>query len=37
MTNTNFTNASGLNDPDNYSTVRDILIMSHYLISNYPE
>ena len=37
MINSNFTNASGLNDPDNYSTVRDILIMSDYLISNYPE
>ncbi len=37
MTNTNFTNASGLNDPDNVSTVRDILIMSNYLIKNYPE
>tara|TARA_A100001011_G_C14192887_1_gene792158 strand:- start:101 stop:1264 length:1164 start_codon:yes stop_codon:yes gene_type:complete len=37
MTNTNFTNASGINDPDNYSTVRDILIMSNYLIKNYPE
>ena len=36
MTNTNFTNSSGLNDPDNYSTVRDILIMSNYLIKNYP-
>jgi serine-type D-Ala-D-Ala carboxypeptidase (penicillin-binding protein 5/6) len=37
MENTNFSNASGINDPDNYSTVRDILIMSHYLISEYPE
>ena len=37
MTNTNFTNASGLNDPNNISTVRDILIMSNYLIKNYPE
>jgi D-alanyl-D-alanine carboxypeptidase (penicillin-binding protein 5/6) len=37
MINTNFTNSSGLNDPDNYSTVRDILIMSNYLIKNYPE
>ena len=36
MTNTNFTNASGLNDPDNYSTVRDIALMSKYLIANYP-
>jgi D-alanyl-D-alanine carboxypeptidase (penicillin-binding protein 5/6) len=37
MTNTNFSNASGLNDPDNYSTVRDIALMSKYLISNYPD
>lgn len=36
MENTNFTNASGLNDPDNYSTVRDIAKMSKYLIQNYP-
>ena len=32
MNNTNFTNSSGINDPDNYSTVRDIAIMSKYLI-----
>ena len=37
MNNTNFTNSSGINDPDNYSTVRDILIMSHYLIKKYPK
>ena len=37
MTSTNFTNSSGLNDPNNISTVRDILIMSNYLIRNYPE
>ena len=37
MTNTNFSNSSGINDPDNYSTVSDILIMSNYLIKNYPE
>ena len=37
MTNTNFANSSGLNDPDNYSTVRDIMIMSSYLIKNHPE
>ena len=36
MVNTNFSNASGINDPDNYSTVRDILIMSNYLIKNFP-
>ena len=36
MTATNFTNSSGINDPDNVSTVRDIAIMSKYLIKNYP-
>ena len=37
MTNTNFTNSSGINDPDNYSTVRDIAMMSQYLIKNHPD
>jgi D-alanyl-D-alanine carboxypeptidase (penicillin-binding protein 5/6) len=37
MNNTNFANSSGINDPDNYSTVRDIMIMSNYLIKNHPE
>ena len=37
MLNTNFANSSGINDPDNYSTVRDIMIMSHYLIKEHPE
>jgi len=37
MYNTNFNNSSGINDPNNYSTVRDILIMSSYMIRNYPE
>ena len=36
MTSTNFTNSSGINDPDNVSTARDIAIMSKYLIQNYP-
>tara|TARA_Y100000389_G_C17451740_1_gene515336 strand:- start:26 stop:1174 length:1149 start_codon:yes stop_codon:yes gene_type:complete len=36
MTSSNFTNASGINDPDNISTVRDISLMSKYLIKNYP-
>jgi len=36
MDNTNFANSSGINHPDNLSTVRDILIMSNYLIKNYP-
>ena len=37
MYNTNFSNSSGINADDNYSTVRDILIMSNYLIKNYPD
>tara|TARA_B100001123_G_C15322448_1_gene1028407 strand:+ start:74 stop:1231 length:1158 start_codon:yes stop_codon:yes gene_type:complete len=37
LENTNFNNSSGINDPDNYSTVRDILKLSSYLIKNYPE
>ena len=36
MTSTNFANTSGINNPDNYSTVRDIAVMSKYLIKNYP-
>ena len=36
MTSTNFTNSSGINDPDNISTVKDIALMSKYLIKNYP-
>ena len=37
MDNTNFANSSGINDPDNYSTVRDILMMSNYLIKEHPK
>ena len=37
MNNTNFANSSGINDPDNYSTVKDIMIMSNYLIKEHPE
>ena len=37
MDNTNFANSSGINDTENYSTVRDILIMSKYLINKHPE
>ena len=37
MENTNFANSSGLNDPDNYSTVKDILMMSNYLIKEHPD
>ena len=37
LENTNFNNSSGINDVNNYSTVRDILKMSRYMIQNYPE
>jgi D-alanyl-D-alanine carboxypeptidase (penicillin-binding protein 5/6) len=37
MTSSNFTNSSGINDPDNISTVRDIALMSKYLIKNFPD
>jgi len=37
MTSSNFTNSSGINDPNNISTVRDIALMSKHLIKNYPE
>ena len=36
MTDSNFANSSGINHPDNYSTVRDIALMSKYLIKNHP-
>ena len=37
LENTNFGNSSGINDVENFSTVRDILIMSQYMIQNFPE
>ena len=37
LENTNFNNSSGINDPDNYSTVRDLLKISHHLIKEYPK
>ena len=37
MENSNFGNSSGINDVNNYSTVRDIMKMSQYMIVNYPE
>ena len=37
LENTNFSNSSGINDPYNYSTARDILKMSRYMIEYYPE
>ena len=37
LENSNFGNSSGINDVNNYSTVRDIMKMSQYMIVNYPE
>jgi len=37
MEDTNFANSSGINNPENYSTVTDILKMSNYLIKKHPE
>jgi len=37
MNNTNFANSSGINDTENVSTVRDIMLMSNYLIKEFPE
>jgi serine-type D-Ala-D-Ala carboxypeptidase (penicillin-binding protein 5/6) len=37
MENTNFANSSGINNTENVSTVKDIMIMSNYLIKNFPE
>ena len=37
MENTNFANSSGINHPENTSTVRDIMLMSNYLIKVFPE
>jgi len=37
MKNTNFANSSGINNTENVSTVRDIMIMSNYLIKKFPD
>jgi D-alanyl-D-alanine carboxypeptidase (penicillin-binding protein 5/6) len=37
MENTNFANSSGINNVDNISTARDIMIMSNYLIKKFPD
>ena len=37
MDNTNFANSSGINNTENVSTVRDIMLMSKYLIKEFPE
>jgi len=37
MVNTNFANSSGINNTENISTVKDIMLMSNYLIKEFPE
>ena len=37
MENTNFANSSGINHTENVSTVRDIMLMSNYLIKEFPD
>ena len=37
MENTNFANSSGINNTNNVSTVRDIMLMSNYLIKEFPK
>ena len=37
MTNTMFTNSTGMHDKNNFSTVYDLAILSQYLINNFPE
>ena len=37
MENTNFANSSGINNTNNVSTVRDIMLMSRYLIKEFPD
>lgn len=35
--NTNFANATGLPDPEQYSSARDMALLSQYIINDYPE
>ncbi len=37
MRNSRWQNASGLNDPDQYTTARDLAILARHIISTYPE
>ncbi len=37
MTNTNFTNAGGLPDPQHFSTVRDLAVLARRMINDHPE
>src|SRR5688500_18510231 len=37
LTNSNFVNSTGLPDPDQYSTARDLAILARYIINTFPE
>ncbi|OYQ37737.1 D-alanyl-D-alanine carboxypeptidase [Niveispirillum lacus] len=37
LTNTNLTNASGMPDPNHYSTARDLSILARHLIRDFPD
>ncbi len=37
MTGTHFTNSNGWPDPDHYTTARDLAILAHHLIADFPE
>lgn len=37
MTNSNFVNATGLPDPDQYSTARDLAVVGRFIIAQFPE
>ena len=37
MTNTNYTNATGLPDPDHYTTAADVALLSQALIRDFPD
>ena len=37
LRNSNFTNSTGLPDPEQYSTARDLAVLSRYLIETFPE
>ncbi len=37
LKNTHFSNPQGLDIPGNYSSVEDLMVLSHYALKNYPE
>lgn len=37
LTNSNFTNAAGMPDPDHYSTPRDLAVLAYRIIKDFPE